>query len=220
MKKLFAILMSALMIISVSASGAFVSSPSANLAPEVVGFINETEDCTATVVCTAYADREELKEETRETLEEAYETVVESADLSVLVEEVEEIATEIGIDVENLAVSDMFDISTSGCDVHIEHGRFVVTLKPTSVKNFVCLLHYHDAEWNVVEDAEIDEDGNLTFSAEGFSPFAIVVELEKDAESINWLWIVIAVICALIIFFIIWKKSKKDKEGEENTAKA
>lgn len=215
MKKLFAIVLTLLIAAgacaTVFATGGFVSSPSNNQAPVVVDFKTDLDGCPAVIVCTAYADREELKEDTRAKLEDAYETIVNTVNLGVLNEDLEDVAAKLGAKVENLAVSDMFDISAVGCDLHENHGRFEVTLKPTSLKNFVALIHYYKGEWRIIEDVEFDEEGNLVFEEDEFSPFAIVVDVGEEESSLAWLWILLAV-CALIIFFIIWKKSKKDKQ--------
>ena len=65
MKKILMAICMALMMLSVgvtafAASGSFTSSPSANRAPTVVEFENASEDCTATIVIYAYADRDSL----------------------------------------------------------------------------------------------------------------------------------------------------------------
>ena len=215
MKKLFAIVLTLLIAAgacaTVFATGGFVSSPSNNQAPVVVDFKTDLDGCPAVIVCTAYADREELKEDTRKKLEDAYETIVNTVNLEVLNEDLEDVAAKFGAKVENLAVSDMFDISAVGCDLHENHGHFEIKLKPTSLKNFVALIHYYKGEWRIIEDVEFDEEGNLEFVEDEFSPFAIVVDIGEEESSLAWLWILIAV-CALIIFFIIWKKSKKDKQ--------
>ncbi len=215
MKKLFALVLTLIIAVCacvcISATGGFVSSPSNNQAPVVVEFKTDLDGCPAVIICTAYADREELGTENREKLEDAYETIVNTMDLSVLNEDLEEIAKQVGANVENLAVSDMFDISAVGCDLHENHGHFEIKLKPTSLKNFVALIHYYKGEWRIIEDVEFDEEGNLEFIEDEFSPFAIVVDIGEEEDSLAWLWILL-VICALIIFFIIWKKSKKDKK--------
>ncbi|MBE6679120.1 MAG: hypothetical protein E7598_01210 [Ruminococcaceae bacterium] len=214
MKKLVAIVLTLIIAVcacaTVAATGGFVSSPSNNQAPTVVGFKTDLDGCPAVIVCTAYADRDELKTETREKLEDAYETIVNTLDLSLLNEDLTDVAKQLGIDVKDLAVSDMFDISAIGCDLHENHGHFEVELKPTSLKNFVALIHYYKGEWRIVEDVEIDEEGNLVFEEDEFSPFAIVVDIGEEESSLLWLWILLAVLATLIIFFVIWKKSKKD----------
>lgn len=215
MKKLFALVLTLVIAVCacvcVSATGGFVSSPSNNQAPVVVGFETDLEGCPAVIICTAYADREELGTDTRKKLEDAYETIVNAMDLSELCADLEEVAKQFGAKVENLAVSDMFDISAVGCDLHENHGHFKVEIKPTSLKNFVALLHYYKGEWRIVEDVEFNEDGTLEFVEDEFSPFAIVVDIGEEDAGLWWLWILL-VIAALLIFFIIWKKSKKDKK--------
>ena len=216
MKKLVAIVLTAVVALcacfTVGATGGFVSSPSNNQAPTVVGFKTDLEGCPAVIICTAYADREDLETPVREVLEDAYETIITEDDLSVLSEDLTDVADALGIDIEDLAVSDMFDISATGCGLHENHGHFEIKLKPSSLKNFVALLHYYGGKWNVVENVEFDEEGNLTFEEDNFSPFAIVVDVSEEESTMPWLWIVIAALAVAMIIFFIWKKSKKDKK--------
>lgn len=172
MKKLtmicLVIAMALSMTISVAAAGGFVSSPSANQAPVLVP--NEN---SVPMTVTSYADRNDLSSEACQLLEEAYAKIVGTTDVSTLNPQIAEIAAALGIDVAGLAVSDLFDLSPEAEDYQ---GGSVVSLKAETLGNFVCLLHYHNGAWEIVEDAKLSEDGQqLDFSVDAFSPFAIVV---------------------------------------------
>ena len=89
MKKILMAIFMALMMLSVgvtafAASGSFTSSPSANRAPTVVEFENASEDCTATIVIYAYADRDSLDAAAKAKLESAYASVAAAKDLGAL----------------------------------------------------------------------------------------------------------------------------------------
>ena len=86
------------------------------------------------------------------------------------------IAQERGLDVDDFAVSDFFDINHSGDENHETHGAFDIVLKAEALNNFICLLHYYNGTWTVVDNAEVTQDGtHLEFTENEFSPFAIVV---------------------------------------------
>lgn len=217
MKKVLAICLTLIMLVSISvpAFAEFVSSPSGVRAPELIEGKNESEDCDAMLVITAYADKHDLPEETRKKLEEAYDIIKKTGDLSKLTEDVKDVADEAGVDVGNLAVSDMFDISSTDCGTHADHGHFDITLKPESLKNFVCLLHYYNGEWRVVKDAKITQNGqHLEFTEDEFSPFAIVVATEESPktglDNSLWIYLIIMVVSAAALFFI-WKKTRKQR---------
>lgn len=182
MKKLLLLCLAFVMIVSViipvsATTGAFVDSPSLNPAPELVKGENENEECEATIVVTAYGDRDKLAEADRKSIEEAYTIIRGTKDLSTLNEMIAEIAKELGVEVTDLAVSDLFDISDTECTLnHEDHGYFDITLKSNTLENFVCLLHYYNGEWRIVENAIVTNNGeHLEFEEKEFSPFAIVV---------------------------------------------
>lgn len=223
-----AIVMSALMCVSVcAATNAFVSSPSVKDAPELVSGTNESEDCVAELIITAYGDRHELPEETRLKIEQAYAQILGAQDLSSLNARIAEIARDKGVAPTDLAVSDLFDISPTHCDGHIEHGHFDITLKADALKNFVCLLHYYDNEWHIIENAEVTHNGDhLEFDEDKFSPFAIVVNtgdvsapvIEPEDDS-NTGWIIAVIVAVLLAaagaaFYFFFYKKKKAKKDE------
>ena len=180
MKKLFVLCLSLVLVAAMSttmlATGAFVSSPSGNPAPELVAGTNSSEDCESELVITAYGDRADLSEEARQAMEAVYATIVGTEDLGTLNSGLAALAQSKGTTTANLAVSDLFDISATDCGDHEGHGHFDITLKAESLANFVCLLHYHDGAWHIVEGATVTNNGeHLEFDEDEFSPFAIVV---------------------------------------------
>lgn len=180
MKKIVLVCLTVLMIFSLSltafAADSFVSSPFKKGAPELVSAANESPDCTAKVFITSYADRASLPPETVEKLEYAYNAFcgkVEDRDLTALLAQ---IAEKYGIHVNDLSVSDFFDISATDCQNHEYHGQFDILLKAEALENFVCLVHYYNGGWRVVDGAEVTQGGtHLVFTEEEFSPFAIIV---------------------------------------------
>ena len=192
MKKFMMFCMVVLMLVSLcipvaAVAGSFVSSPSNNQAPEVIG--SENRKCEAEVIITAYANRDQLSDDKRQALEAAYAEIVGTEDLSTLDKQVEKMANKLGVNVSELAVSDLFDISMTECADHDKHGKFDITLDAETLENFVCLLHYYDGEWNVVKNAKITKDEYLKFTEDEFSPFAIVVytgeqNIQKDSNAL------------------------------------
>lgn len=210
MKKLIVvclvIAMAACMSISVlAANGGFLSSPSANSAPELVEGKNESEDCESQLVVTSYANRDQLSEEARKAIEEAYSQIIGTQDLSSLNQAIKALAEELDMDPSKLAVSDLFDISASDCDGHENHGHFDITLKAETLKNFAFLLHYYNGEWHIVEGAKVTNNGaHLEFEEDQFSPFAIVVYtgetvVEPEPAPNNTVWVVVGVAAAVVV---------------------
>ena len=225
MKKIIMICLAVLMVLSLNISvfattGAFVSSPSGNPAPELVDAKNESEDCESKLYITAYGDRDELSEEARRKIEEAYSDLVGTQDISTLNAAIADLAKKLGLSATDLAVSELFDISATNCDGHGDHGRFNITIKPEALKNFVCLLHYFGGEWHIVDGAEVTNNGtHLEFDVDQLSPFAIVVSTGKapvePAPASNTVWIIAAVagavVVASVIIVVLVLKSKKKK---------
>ena len=179
MKKIFVLGLTVLLCLAwclTAFAGGFVSSPSSKGAPELVEAKNESEDCEAVLQIKGYGERHSLPDAIREVFEYAYSVIKNTTDLTTLSAKLAQIAQEKGYDASYLAVSDFFDISSSDCDTHENHGHFELVLKADALKNFVCLLHYYNGEWRVVEDAKVVENGtHLEFTEDEFSPFAIVV---------------------------------------------
>lgn len=192
MKKFLMLCMVFLMLVSLcipaaAAVGGFVSSPSANQAPELIGA--ENKKCDAEIIITAYANRDQLSDDKRQALEAAYAEIVGTEDLSTLNNKIKKMAKKNGVDVSELAVSDLFDISMTECADHGKHGKFDITLNAETLENFVCLIHYYEGEWTMVKKAEITKEDYLKFSQDTFSPFAIVTytgeqNIQKDDNAL------------------------------------
>lgn len=220
MKKLIMICLAIAMVASMGISvfattGGFVSSPSGKTAPTLVDGKNESEDCVAELIITAYGDRDTLSEEARQKLEKAYSDIVGTPDLSSLSSAIAEIAEDMDVEVSDLAVSDLFDISATNCDGHGDHGHFNITLKAETLEKFVCLLHFCDGEWHIVENAEVTHNGeHLEFDEDQLSPFAIVVSTDKapaDPSGSAWIVVVIAIalVAAGVAAYFIFNHKKK-----------
>lgn len=188
MKRVLVLVMVFVVSLSVSLSAfaapnGFTVSPDVDMAPELVEFDNETLDCLADLIITAYSERHTLPDDIRATIEKAYSDIVAAEDLSSLSAELVDAANALGIDTKDLAVSDLFDISYINCDDHEGHGAFRIKLRPDALQGFVGLLHLVDGKWDVVENAKVEPDGqHLTFSVDTLSPFAIVVQTEDGSE--------------------------------------
>lgn len=189
MKKVMAICLTLVMVMSLgvaalAAPGSFISSPSMNKAPILISYENESSDCTAKLILTAYADRKTLPGNLCTMMEKAYDMIVGTDDLSTLNSGVADLAKDAGVKVTALSVSDLFDLRYVNCSKHDPHGSFRIVVEPETLKNFVCLLHYYNGEWGIVDSAKVTNDGQyLEFTAKEFSPFAIVVK--TDAENVT-----------------------------------
>lgn len=182
MKKVLALVLALAMLVASSVcafaiSNNFVQSPTGHRAPTIIVGGNTSEDCFAWLEITGYSDRHTVDDATRELMEEAYNQIVGAADLSEICSELGSVAVSLGIPTSVLAVSDLFDISWFGCDDHRDHnGVFEIQIQPEILENFVALVHYHNGEWVVVDNAEVIGDGDiLSFSVADLSPFAIIV---------------------------------------------
>ena len=211
------VLMASMTLTAFAATGGFVSSPTSNQAPTIVEFKANDEDCTATLLITPYAEKEELPPALQTLFQEAYTDIKESKNLTELCDALTKIASNKKIKGENLAVTELFDIHVTGCDYHTEHTDFDIVLAPETLKNFVALLHMNkDGEWEVVENAKVTNNGeHLEFSVDEFSPFAIVVDTSaKPSQTgeidLTPVYIAVMVVSALGIILII-AKSKKQK---------
>jgi len=137
-------------------------------------------------------------------------------------------------DISDLVVSDLFDVSIIRNKEILEqlenNQKITFTIKPSFTKNdFFMLLHNTSGtNWEVVNDVEWTEDGNLKVSVDSLSAFALVVEKNADLpvdpdgptspqtnnrDNFKFLYIGLAVICvgASAFFIIKAKKSRKAK---------
>ncbi len=153
----------------------FVSSPSSDDVVLVEGE-NEDPNCAAELLLTMFKNRDKLEAHIREQLEKAYEIISNCEDLTTLCEAFAKFVKMLGLTGKDLAVAELFDLSYYGCDTHDEHGYFTIKVGAKVLKNFVGLLHYHNGQWEFVDNARVLPDGEtLEFRVKDFSPFAIVV---------------------------------------------
>ncbi len=220
MKKIIAVCMMVVMLLcfgvnAFAAVGGFVSSPSGNAAPQLMDYSTGSDDCEATVVITPYSERDDLPEDSRLLMGQAYEHIVNNPNLSKLNPELSKVADEKNIDVTKLSVSDLFDIDLTHCDDHDGHGNLSITLKPDTLKNFVALMYFNGEEWVIVEDAKVDGE-HLLFSTNVSGPYAIVVNTgaastdtpQTGDNSKVALYVVIMLVSAGALL-VLWRKLKK-----------
>lgn len=199
--------LAASMSVSVFATaGGFVSSPSRNQAPELIDEVIESEECEAEIVITAYADRDELDAEIRQQIEDAYASIVDNTDLTTLDSALGDKADDLGVKASELAVSDLFNVGVTEGKEHSGHGDFQVTVKADTLDNFVSLLRYYNGEWEVVDDAEVMNNGKyLAFSvSEPAAAYAIVVNTgdepaQKEANPLAAVVIASGVVCGVVL---------------------
>ena len=227
MKKVLTICMVAVLALSLTvtafaAPNGFVSSPSENTAPTEITFTPADEDCTASLVITPFSEKEELPEALENLLETARNQIETSTDLTKLNSVLANLANEMKIKGEDLAVSDLFDIHVTGCEYHDGHTDFDIVLSADMLKNFVALLHMQkDGTWEMVSDAKVTGNGNhLAFSVDSFSPFAIVVNTNGEGAQVpqtddNMFYIAAVVMAvsavALVVIAVITCKKKSSK---------
>ena len=210
MKKSFVIWLALLIIAFMSLPALaetkdFIESPSAMRAPELIEYKFYSEECEAFIRICAYGDRNALETEAIAELEDAYESVLNAENVTFLSKELAGKVKKAKIPQDKLAVSDLFDIYSAGCDDHSGHGGVTVTIKPVSTENFVGLLHYQDGEWMLTDCSE--QDGTLTFNVSELSPFALVMHQDLAAPPaalhIGFIIALIIVLVALIMIILI-----------------
>ncbi len=158
----------------------FFPSPTGGFAPEIKDFKNENEDCTALLKLTPFEKRDYLSEDARETFEEAYDSIASETDVTELSSDLEDLLEDLELDVTQVAVSEIFNLSFENCDDHDDHDESTVKLEINAADTFVALLQYVDEEWVLVENAKVNKTKNtLTFDVTEFTPFAIVVDTSE-----------------------------------------
>ena len=225
MKKVLVVCLIMVMVASMTlmvfaAPDGFVTSPSGRPGPGVISFVPRDTECTAELVITPFGERIELSAVLRALLEKAYNEIINSGDLTQLNADLAAVAAAMGIPGEMLAVSELFDIHTTGCDFHDGHLEFDITLSADALNRFVGLLHMdHDGTWELVSDARVTNNGeHLQFSAEGLSPFAIVVDTSNGGgdiapdtgdHSMIYLYSTLMVVSALALVVVLLKGRKQ-----------
>ena len=198
MKRILTLALATLLTISlaiVASAGAFVASPSGTRAPVLESYYNHSGACRAKLEICSYADRENLSEADCAALEAAYASIVATDDLGELSPELDALARNSFIKSENLAVSELFDISHDEGETHGEHSTFVIKLRINTDGNFFSMIHYTADGWEVIGGSE--EGGVVTFEADDLSPFAIVVHKTGSVPNLSFL-LIIAIVVVLI----------------------
>ena len=188
MKKVLTLCMALVIVMSLSltafAANGFVSSPSNYRKPVVANYTSDT--CDGQVILTAYADRATLPANLCTMIETAYDEIAATADLTKLTADLGAAAASKNVAVENLAVSELFDIRYEGCGDHDDHCSYDIVMKAETLDKFVSLLHFDGTAWEVVENAkvvEIDGELCLAFTPDSVSPFAIVVSTDPEYKA-------------------------------------
>lgn len=231
MKKLSLILISLLMVATLlvpafAEPGDFVTSPTGRPNVTVDSIEADSPECQAEIVITPYGERHTLSDDARALIEQAYADIA-GGNASDFLDTLAELAEQLKVDASELAISDLFDIDTTHCPDHDEHGGFTITIKVDDASKLVGILHLNQTQWEVCEIYEIDREKNtVKFHGTEFSPFALVVTTgELPAQSSNLWWIILLIILliaiiALLIWFFVFKKKKDDADtAAQNAAK-
>lgn len=126
-----------------------------------------------------YSKRSALTAKQRREFIKCYNDVKKHTDLTELTEDIADIAEEHGLEVSDLAVSDIF---YSVLPKNKESGTRV-RVKAPNLDKFVALLCYSNGEWSVVKDAKVNANGKLVFKTKKAAAYAIVIDTtEEDAE--------------------------------------
>ncbi len=186
MKKVLAVILAIVMVVSAGvlafAQGGFVSSPSGNEAPEITDVEYGEGSCNPQIVVTPYNEREDLDESRKDAITAAYNEIAANEDLSKLCAALIGVAAANGLDVLQLAISDLFDVTAYHNGDHDYCGTITISLSSETIRNFVSLLHRGaDGTWEVIPGVTVDYATNtVSFTAKDFSPFAVVVDTEAD----------------------------------------
>lgn len=126
-----------------------------------------------------YSKRSALTAKQRREFIKCYNDVKKHTDLTELTEDIADIAEEQGLEVSDLAVSDIF---YSVLPKNKESGTRV-RVKAPNLDKFVALLCYSNGQWSVVKDAKVNANGKLVFKTKKAAAYAIVIDTtEEDAE--------------------------------------
>lgn len=227
MKKVLAVLMMVLLIAcmsfsSLAAVGEFVQSPSNNKAPVLEDATPGNSSCTAKIVITSYADRSSLSDKEADLLEKAYNDISDSKSVTELCKNFSSISKKLGIPETNLSVSDLFNVKYEGCKEHGNHGFIDLVISSDTFKNFVGLMYLTDNGWVYVDGAtvkEVNGEYHLSFKANGFGPYAAVVNSSVIADknphtgdsNTVYVFAALMVISVLTVVALVPKKSKKQE---------
>ena len=140
------------------------------------------------LVLTSYKDRASLPDGGAD-MEAAYNLINGASSLDALNSGLKTAADALGVDVADLVVTDLFDLSlvNDAGDFLLdkeklaEYAPITVSLKADLLDTFVGLLHYVDGQFVIVDNAKV-VNGTLVFTVDTLSPFAIVVDSEGGAN--------------------------------------
>ena len=232
MKKLSLILISLLMVAALlvptfAEPGEFVTSPTGRPGATLITFEPDSPDCQAKIVITPYGDRHTLSDEARAMLEDAYAQIANAKSGDEFSKVLAELAEKFNLAASDVAVSDLFDIDTTHCADHDEHGGFTITIKVENAAKLVGILHMNQSKWEICDIYEINEEDNtVTLHGTEFSPFALVVatgDVEIDRGGSNLWWIILLIVLApaivgALLWFFVFKKKKDDDDAAAKTA--
>lgn len=227
MKKVLTLLLTIVMVLATcctafAAPVGFVSSPTSNNAPVVTDTENPSEDCEAIVLVIPYSRRGELEENFRTDIENAYNSIKNKEADDSLLAVLSTISGALGIDVGDLAVSDLFNVSFTNCDTHDDHETSTVTVDADTLAHFTGLMCWINGTWHKVEGAAVSADGtSLVFPVKAEGPYAIVVD--KNAvgspstgdEGISPVWFVLMAVSAVGLAVIAVVAVKRRSEADE-----
>lgn len=212
MKKIFRIAIALMVIFALAvpvfaADDGFVSSATANPAPGVqegepalevkdskgnVIFTTEVENLIITAIADL-ADKENLaiSAEAAELLQKVYdELTAEDADLAELMPALAELCEELGIDINTVTITDLFDLTVNDQEFMDYLAEDEHTMKLTLEANVapdyhVFVLVYVDDEWKLIESVVNNNDGTIDCVFEEICPVAILTAppaVEEETE--------------------------------------
>lgn len=220
MKKAVAIVLTLVSILMLGVTsfaypGMFLESPSRNEAP-IVTDVKLPDGCTSGIVITPFGERDSLSAELLEIIEKAYNEIKNADNISELNEEFKKYLDDLGIDPENVAISDLFNIDGVGCEncgKEGAHKGFTVTIDADTTNGFVGILQYVNGAWVFVE-AKVNPNGTVTFTVDNFGPIAIAVDTgaeETPTGDIVPVILIALIVVALVGLTIIAINYKKEK---------
>ena len=129
--------------------------------------------------------------------------------------------------VDDLAVSDLFDVTylVNGRETPIGEGNKITFTVKTKLKQgevFFVMHNYKDNDWEMVDDVKLADNGDLTITVDSLSPFAIIVDKTayltpdpvgptspKTGEMTNYAYLASTVALLACAAFLCLKGSKR-----------
>lgn len=191
MKKFVAIF--AAMMVSAFATGTvlaadFTPSVEGKDSPDIITVVVDGEEIPAEdLVITPVSDRDDASEEISDRLEDAYEQIETVTILDELVPQINEVVDQIpGLEVDDLVVRDLFDISASEqIEEMLQNGQSITICFDLGISadEFVMgIQNLVGTEWDIVQ-VRNRGNGAACVTIEHTGPLAIIVA--KDSESIQ-----------------------------------